>query len=107
MLLELFTRMSPLQECFSGESNLVKWAESSFLEAEVQILNIQDEAKNEETSINPEAHYECLMKVIKVGLACAKDSPDGRINVKEALRSLINPRLIPQSLLTKKVSLSI
>uniref|UniRef100_A0A175YM57 non-specific serine/threonine protein kinase n=1 Tax=Daucus carota subsp. sativus TaxID=79200 RepID=A0A175YM57_DAUCS len=88
MLLDLFTGMSPLQECFSGESNLVKWAESNFLEAEVQVLNVQDEVQYEETSMNPE--YECLMKVIKVGLACAKDSPDGRINVKEALHSLIN-----------------
>ncbi|KAL1805539.1 hypothetical protein ACET3Z_028607 [Daucus carota] len=92
MLLELFTGMSPLQECFSGESNLVKWAQSSFLEAEVQVLNVQDEVKNEETSISPEAQFECLMKVIRVGLACAKDSPDGRINVKEALRNLINVR---------------
>lgn len=50
MLLELFTGMSPLQECFSGDLNLVKWAESRFLEEEVQELNFDDKVKNEDRS---------------------------------------------------------
>ncbi|KAK1351385.1 putative Serine-threonine protein kinase, plant-type [Heracleum sosnowskyi] len=92
MLLELFTGMSPLQESFSGDLNLVKWVESYFLEKEVQVFNLDDEVKNEEQSMNPEAENECLITVIRIGLSCAKDSPDGRINIREALRSLINAR---------------
>lgn len=93
MLLELFTGMSPLQEGFSGDLNLVKWVESNFLEKEMQGFNLDDEVKNEEEqSMNPEARNECPMTVIRIGLSCAKDSPDGRINIREALRGLINAR---------------
>lgn len=84
--------MSPLQECFSGDLNLVKWAESKFLKKGVQVFNLDEEVKNEELSINPEAQNECLITFIRVGLSCAKDEPDGRIDIREALRSLFNAR---------------
>lgn len=92
MLLELFTGMSPLEESFTGDLSLVKWVESNFLEKEVQFFNLDDKVKNEEQSINAEAQNECLITVIRIGLSCAKDSPDGRISIREALRSLINAR---------------
>ncbi|KAL8103856.1 hypothetical protein AgCh_028155 [Apium graveolens] len=88
MLLELFTGMSPLQECFCGELNLVRWVEAKILEKESQVLNLD----NEKQSLNLEAQNSCLINVIRVGLSCTKDSPDGRINTREALHSLINSR---------------
>ncbi|XP_044467191.1 probable LRR receptor-like serine/threonine-protein kinase At3g47570 [Mangifera indica] len=91
MLLELFTGMSPIQESFKGELNLVKWVELSFPENVVQVLdaelnNLQLQIQGQ--SINPETQNDCLITIFGVGLSCTKESPDSRLSIREALRSL-------------------
>ncbi|XP_031283270.1 LRR receptor-like serine/threonine-protein kinase EFR [Pistacia vera] len=89
MLLELFTGMSPIQESFSGELNLVKWVESSFPENVMQVLDAElNNLQHQGQSINPEKQNHVLITIIGVGLSCTKDSPDRRISIREALRSL-------------------
>lgn len=89
MLLELFTSMSPIQESFSGELNLVKWVESSFPENVMQVLDAElNNLQHQGQSINPEKQNDVLITIIGVGLSCTKDSPDRRISIREALRNL-------------------
>ncbi|KAJ0112258.1 hypothetical protein Patl1_02938 [Pistacia atlantica] len=89
MLLELFTGMSPIQESFSGELNLVKWVESSFPENVMQVLDAElNNLQHQGQSINPEKQNHVLIIIIGLGLSCTKDSPDRRISIREALRSL-------------------
>lgn len=95
MLLELFTGMSPIQESFKGELNLVKWVELSFPENVVQVLdaelnNLQLQIQGQ--SINPETQNDCLITIFGVGLSCTKESPDSRLSIREALRSLTTAR---------------
>lgn len=93
MLLELFTGMSPTHESFTGELNLSKWVQSAFPENLLQVidselLKFSEHPNSEGQSISPKKQYDCLTKVIEIGLSCAKDSPDGRLSLRLAFHNL-------------------
>ena len=100
MVLELFTGMSPTHESFSAELNLPRWVHLSFPQNLAQVIdpelletfaktnNLSHEGESSSDHMSPEAEYDCLIKVIEVGLCCTRDSPDERMSMKSALRSL-------------------
>ncbi|CAL9038052.1 unnamed protein product, partial [Musa banksii] len=91
MLLELITGKSPTDECFAGDLNLERWVRDAFpdeltrvLDAELTTASICNGGRR----ISPEKQDECLVSVTSVGLSCAKESPDARLTIREALSQL-------------------
>ncbi|CAL9108708.1 unnamed protein product [Musa textilis] len=91
MLLELITGKRPTDECFAGDLSLERWVRAAFpdeltrvLDAELTTASICHGGRR----ISPEKQDECLVSVTGVGLSCAKESPDARLTIREALSQL-------------------
>ncbi|RZS08257.1 hypothetical protein BHM03_00039195, partial [Ensete ventricosum] len=91
MLLELITGKSPTDECFEGDLSLERWVRAAFpdeltrvLDAELTKASICHGGRE----ISREKQDECLVSVTGVGLSCAKESPDARLTIREALSQL-------------------
>ncbi|XP_059637610.1 probable LRR receptor-like serine/threonine-protein kinase At3g47570 [Cornus florida] len=93
MLLELFTGKSPTHETFVGGLSLRKWVEIAFPANVEQVVDCElvlnkGSLCHDGEPISPESERDCLVTAIGVGLSCTADSPDGRINMRDALRKL-------------------
>ena len=92
--MELFTGRSPIHESLTAELNLPRWVQSAFPENLVQVIDYElleffKNVCNEGQSITiPEREYDCLTKIIEIGLSCTTDSPDRRISIRLALHGL-------------------
>ncbi|EXB66163.1 LRR receptor-like serine/threonine-protein kinase EFR [Morus notabilis] len=110
MLLELFTGMSPTHESFTADLNLPRWVQSFFPENLVQVLDsellkLSGNVYNEGQSItSPEREYDCLTKVIEIGLSCTTDVPDGRLSLRLALHGL---KTVKQNLLKQTIGITV
>ncbi|KAL5710342.1 non-specific serine/threonine protein kinase [Ranunculus cassubicifolius] len=90
MLLELFTGRSPVDESFTGEVNLVQWVQSCFPHKLAQVLDygLLHNDLHESSSPISEDELNCSISFIEVGLSCTSNSPDKRINLRDALHKL-------------------
>jgi serine/threonine protein kinase len=93
VLLEIFLRRRPTDDMFIGEMNITKFVEMNFPDWIPQIID--PELLEEEQHLCPEISLamkekslECLLSVIKIGLLCAKPSPNERICMQEVTARL-------------------
>ncbi|KAL2538038.1 putative LRR receptor-like serine/threonine-protein kinase [Forsythia ovata] len=86
LLLELFTGKSPTDESFTGGMSLKNWVEKSFPTYIDQVLD--PELWDERQCTKPENQDDCLITIFRICLACANDSPDERISMRDALGKL-------------------
>ncbi|XP_062014709.1 LRR receptor-like serine/threonine-protein kinase FLS2 [Rosa rugosa] len=83
VLMETFTRKKPTNVMF-GDMSLKQWvANSPLLDVvDANLLGI------EEGDREFEKNRECLSSIMRLALACSSESPEGRINMQEALATL-------------------
>ncbi|KAI4357122.1 hypothetical protein L6164_001090 [Bauhinia variegata] len=97
VLLELFTGKSPTNDSFTGSMSLNSWVKSAFPHNIEQVIDPKllthedadaDGVSDDESAKNPNLQLDCLASVLRVGLSCIADSPDGRINMRDVVRKL-------------------
>ncbi|XP_047330019.1 probable LRR receptor-like serine/threonine-protein kinase At3g47570 [Impatiens glandulifera] len=89
LMLETITRRKPTDDMFDGERSLRKWVEESLFYpnridriVDVDLMNSNGDADHLNDTI------ECLSSIATLALACSAESPDERINMKDALSTL-------------------
>ncbi|CAA2997758.1 probable LRR receptor-like serine threonine-kinase At3g47570 [Olea europaea subsp. europaea] len=84
MLMEVFTRMKPSDEKFSGDLNLRSWINDSVPYAITGIID--------SNLLGPKEHdtLRCLSSVMELALNCSMESASERVNMKEVVTALKN-----------------
>ena len=103
ILLEMMTGKRPTDPIFGGDLDLHNYARLALSERAMEIVDpnlvINDHANHNETSTTREQitrlqreqarrREECLVAIIKIGVACSMESPQDRIVVREVVREL-------------------
>ncbi|KAM5587964.1 putative LRR receptor-like serine/threonine-protein kinase [Rosa sericea] len=83
VLMETFTRKKPTDEMF-GDISLKQWVANSPL-LDVVDANLLGTEEGDREFANKR---ECLSSIMRLALACSSESPEGRINMQEALATL-------------------
>uniref|UniRef100_A0A7N0VCB3 non-specific serine/threonine protein kinase n=1 Tax=Kalanchoe fedtschenkoi TaxID=63787 RepID=A0A7N0VCB3_KALFE len=96
LLLEMVTRRRPTDETFNANTSLHNFCKSratnsnifdivdSHLLAELNIQNNDYETNQED--VNVKRLQDCCAAIIEVGVACSADSPNERMDIREALK---------------------
>ncbi|CAA2993455.1 probable LRR receptor-like serine threonine-kinase At3g47570 isoform X3 [Olea europaea subsp. europaea] len=88
MLMEVFTRMKPSNEKFSGDFILRSWINDSMPDAITQIIDSNLLGPGE---LNTKK-LKCLSSVMELALNCTMESASERVNIKEVVVALKNFR---------------
>ncbi|XP_042506357.1 probable LRR receptor-like serine/threonine-protein kinase At3g47570 [Macadamia integrifolia] len=101
LLLEIFTGKTPTHEMFRDNLNLHSWAEMALPNGVMAIvdpllLSIEDDEEEAPTvarDINNRRHMkdrvpQCLISVVRIGVACSAKSPKDRMNMSEVVKEL-------------------
>ncbi|XAR52373.1 Non-specific serine/threonine protein kinase [Bertholletia excelsa] len=96
LLLEVMTRKRPIDSLFDGDLNFHKFAKMALpghvLEIVDKTLLTTGEGKasgaSGEQPRNESKMVECLISLIKIGVACSEESPQDRMSISIALREL-------------------
>ena len=105
MLLELLTGKRPTNEIFQQGLSLEKWVRMAFpgriMEViDPKLVNTYELTTNEGLMISSEKQEGCVISMVSLGLACAMDSPEARIGMRDLIlhlkgikNTLMNPDL--------------
>ena len=91
LLMEVFTRKRPTDEMFTGEMSLKRWV--SELLRDGLVLSVVDFNLIGSKDENFSAKEQCVLSVFHLALACSKDSPKERINIKDASAIILNIKI--------------
>ncbi|GAY68705.1 hypothetical protein CUMW_266230 [Citrus unshiu] len=89
MLMEVFTRMKPTNEFFTGEMSLKSWVNDS-LPAVMNIMDTNLLSKDGEHA--NAAKQSCVSSVLSLAMECTSELPENRLNTKEIISRLIRIR---------------
>ncbi|XP_075510224.1 LOW QUALITY PROTEIN: uncharacterized protein LOC142546413 [Primulina tabacum] len=115
LLLELFTGKRPTDNAFNNGMNLHSFAETAFpdrvkdiLEPAIAPTNGKDEEERNTTDYDSNAEkakldqeLECLVSIIRIGVACSVESPSQRMDIADAVKEL---QLIRDILLASSIN---
>ncbi|KAL2480248.1 putative LRR receptor-like serine/threonine-protein kinase [Abeliophyllum distichum] len=85
MLMEVFTRMKPSSEIFSGELSLKSWINDSMPNAITRIIDSNLLGPEEEDCTEK---LKCLSSIMELALNCSMESANERVNMKDVLVAL-------------------
>ncbi|KAK2988247.1 hypothetical protein RJ640_000008, partial [Escallonia rubra] len=85
VLMETFTRKKRIDEMFAGQMTLKCWVKESLPSAVIRVL---DKNLLMQESENSSAEVDCVSSILTLALDCAAESPEQRINVKDAMATL-------------------
>ncbi|KAH7841764.1 hypothetical protein Vadar_034026 [Vaccinium darrowii] len=89
LLLEMLTGRRPTNEMFTGRQSLHEFCRSALPERVMGIIDSRmlfEEPQNEK--IGQAKVRECLISLMRIGVACSAESPSERMNVRDALAAL-------------------
>ncbi|KAH7691137.1 Non-specific serine/threonine protein kinase protein [Dioscorea alata] len=105
MLLELITGKRPTNEVFQQGLSLEKWVRMAFPRRIMEVIDPKLVATYELTTngglmISSEKQEGCMISMVGVGLACATDTPETRIGMRDVIHQLnaIKDTLIHEAL---------
>ncbi|XP_044476874.1 probable LRR receptor-like serine/threonine-protein kinase At3g47570 [Mangifera indica] len=89
LLIETFTRKKPTDEMFVGEMSLKNLVEASLPDAVTKVVdgNLLIDENGFAAKVN------CMLSIMNLALNCSMESPEQRINMKDALAKLKKIRL--------------
>ncbi|KAK2983428.1 hypothetical protein RJ640_027926 [Escallonia rubra] len=99
VLMETFTRKKPTDEMFAGQMTLKCWVKESLPSAVIRVLDknllmqesensLAEQRINMQESENSSAEVDCVSSILTLALDCTAESPEQRINVKDAMATL-------------------
>ncbi|KAL2489368.1 putative LRR receptor-like serine/threonine-protein kinase [Forsythia ovata] len=86
MLMEVFTRMKPSSEIFSGELSLRSWINDSMPNAITRIIDSNLLGPEEEEDYTKK--LKCLSSIMELALNCSMESANERVNMKDVVVAL-------------------
>ncbi|KAM5585536.1 putative LRR receptor-like serine/threonine-protein kinase [Rosa sericea] len=87
VLMETFTKRKPTDEMFVGEASLKQWVANSLLSG--AIIEVGDaNLLGTENDFSFVSKTECLSSIMRLALSCCAESPEGRINMQDAVVTL-------------------
>ncbi|KAL7195086.1 hypothetical protein ACSBR1_035323 [Camellia fascicularis] len=110
LLLELFTGKRPTNDMFKDGLTLHKLASTASPERVMEIVDqklVSVVDREEATNINSRKHigkgkfHECLILILRIGVACSEESPRERMAIVEAIKEL---HLVKDMLLGRRIS---
>ncbi|KAL2514600.1 putative LRR receptor-like serine/threonine-protein kinase [Forsythia ovata] len=90
MLMEVFTRLKPSSEIFSGELSLRSWINDSMPNAITRIIDSNLLAPEEEDYTEK---LKCLSSIMELALNCSMENANERVNMKDVVVALKNIRI--------------
>uniref|UniRef100_A0A7N1A9H8 non-specific serine/threonine protein kinase n=1 Tax=Kalanchoe fedtschenkoi TaxID=63787 RepID=A0A7N1A9H8_KALFE len=99
LLLEMVTGRRPTDEIFKGDISLHIFCKSSAMNSNItdimdsHLLAESDNYETKQEDANVKRVQECCASIVEVGVACSLDSPNERMNIREALKVLHNTRI--------------
>ncbi|XP_039137745.1 receptor kinase-like protein Xa21 [Dioscorea cayenensis subsp. rotundata] len=93
MLLELLTGKRPTNEAFQQSLSLEKWVRMAFPDRIMEVMDPKlgtsyELTTNGELMISSEKQEGCMISMVSVGLACATDSPEARVGIRDVIEQL-------------------
>ncbi|XP_059640566.1 probable LRR receptor-like serine/threonine-protein kinase At3g47570 [Cornus florida] len=101
LVLEMMTRKRPTDSMFEGGLNIHNFARMALPDRVMEIvdpilLNIDDEEEvaalsnrnRDPEGLKNDIRMECLLSMIKIGVACSMESPQDRMDINDVLREL-------------------
>ena len=93
-MLELLTGKRPTNEIFQQGLSLEKWVRMAFPDRIMEVIDPKLVTTYELTTngglmISSEKQEGCVMSMVSVGLACAMDSPEARIGMRDVIQQLM------------------
>ncbi|XP_039134373.1 putative receptor-like protein kinase At3g47110 [Dioscorea cayenensis subsp. rotundata] len=93
MLLELLTGKRPTNEVFQQGLSLEKCVRMAFPDRIMEVIDPKLVASHELTTngglmISSEKQEGCIISIVRIGLACATDSPEARIGMRDVIQQL-------------------
>ncbi|XP_059632073.1 receptor kinase-like protein Xa21 [Cornus florida] len=85
MLMETFTRRKPIDDLFVEDLSLKGWVNQSLPDAIIQVVDSNLLRPEEE---HYTAKVKCVSSIMELALNCSAESPQERINMKDALVAL-------------------
>ncbi|KAH7866972.1 hypothetical protein Vadar_027343 [Vaccinium darrowii] len=110
LLLELFTGKRPTDDMFKGGLNIHKFAEMSLPERVMEIVDhklLEDEegaSENSTTNFGRGKTHDCLILILKLGVACSEESPSERVTIGDLAREL---HLIKEMLVGRRTGIDL
>uniref|UniRef100_A0A7N0SV67 non-specific serine/threonine protein kinase n=1 Tax=Kalanchoe fedtschenkoi TaxID=63787 RepID=A0A7N0SV67_KALFE len=101
LLLEMVTRRRPTDEIFNGDTSLHSLCRSSAVNSNIidvidsHLLNAaeSDNYGTNQEDVHVKKVHDCCAAVIEVGVACSVDSPNERMDIREACKVLHNIKI--------------
>lgn len=90
MLMEVFSRKKPTDEMFTSDLTLNRWVSEALVNGVTQAMDSRLIRKEEEHFF---AKVSCVSSIFELALNCTAQSPENRINIKDALALLQKIRL--------------
>ncbi|KAF5736609.1 LRR receptor-like serine/threonine-protein kinase [Tripterygium wilfordii] len=85
LLMETFTRKKPTDEMFVGELNLKLWVKELLAHAPIRVVDANLMNREDKHFV---VKLTCISSIMELSLACTEDSPEDRINMRDALSML-------------------
>ncbi|XP_031285401.1 receptor kinase-like protein Xa21 isoform X2 [Pistacia vera] len=89
MVMETFTRKKPIDEIFTEEMSLRSWVGDSLCETVMKVVDTNLLMDDEQFS----KKEECVSSILSLAMECTRESPEERINIKEAVNRLLKIRV--------------
>ncbi|KAH7836724.1 hypothetical protein Vadar_004825 [Vaccinium darrowii] len=90
MMMEVFTRKKPTNAMFTSDLSLSRWVSEVLVNGVTQAMDSRLIRKEEEHFF---AEVSCVSSIFELALNCTTESPESRINIKDALALLEKIRL--------------
>ncbi|KAH7836451.1 hypothetical protein Vadar_001384 [Vaccinium darrowii] len=90
MMMEIFTRKKPIDEMFTSDLSLKRWVSEALVNGVTQAIDSRLIRQEEEHFF---AEVSCVSSIFELALNCTEESPENRINIKDALALLQKIRL--------------
>ncbi|RVW25349.1 putative LRR receptor-like serine/threonine-protein kinase, partial [Vitis vinifera] len=89
LLMEVFARKKPMDEMFTGDLTLKTWVES-LSNSVIQVVDVNLLRREDEDLATK---LSCLSSIMALALACTNDSPEERLDMKDAVVELKKSRM--------------
>ncbi|XP_062014303.1 probable LRR receptor-like serine/threonine-protein kinase At3g47570 [Rosa rugosa] len=87
VLMETFTKRKPTDEMFVGETGLTQWVANSLLSGAI-VEVVDANLLGAENDFSFVSKTDCLSSIMRLALSCCAESPEGRINMQDAVVTL-------------------
>ncbi|KAJ4720043.1 putative Receptor-kinase [Melia azedarach] len=102
LLLEMVTRKKPTEVMFEGDLNLHNFARTALPDRIIDIVDrvlLNDDEEVATTNCRPRQprnynRMECLLSLVRIGVACSMESPQDRMNITDVVPKLQSARKI-------------